>query len=363
MEDVYKRLALRLEQMPSGFPATEDGVELRLLEKVFAVREAEMALKIKPSGDTAEAVATRLEIPVEEARWILESMVKKGQLFCFKMFGRETYFLPPFVPGILEFQLDRLDKELAELIEEYRPALLKSLGSVAPPVFRVLPIQAAIDAKICIYPYEDVHLMIEQASAFNVMECICRKEHGLRGHACRHTSEVCLSFSSQPDMFDHYPLGRRISKQEALEVLAVAEKEGLVHNTFNVQQEPMFICNCCPCCCGILQAVKEADIPYMLATSSFVATINQETCARCGVCAEERCPMEAITRENGAYRVVPERCIGCGVCSPTCPTGSVSLVEKPRSQHVAPPTHLIEWNLARAASRGIELKWDSDADH
>jgi Pyruvate/2-oxoacid:ferredoxin oxidoreductase delta subunit len=190
------------------------------------------------------------------------------------------------------------------------------------------------------------------------MDCICRKEHALRGHPCTHSSEVCLGFSKQPDMFENYPLGRRISKEEALKILAIAEEEGLVHNTFNVEQEPVFICNCCTCCCGIIQAVKAAKIPHLLAKCSFVASIDQETCTQCGVCADERCPIGAISEEDGIYRVLPERCIGCGVCTPTCPTDSITLVQKPESEQIKPPAHMVEWNLARAASRGIELKFE-----
>ena len=63
MNDVYKRLAKRLDGLPNGFPATETGVELRLLEKIFTSEEAEMAMKIQPMPETAEAMATRLNMP------------------------------------------------------------------------------------------------------------------------------------------------------------------------------------------------------------------------------------------------------------------------------------------------------------
>lgn len=357
MTDVYRRLARKLDEMPNGFPSTEDGTELRILRKIFSPEEAEMALKVKPVGETIEAIAHRLGMTVAELQPILDNMVRKGQLFSFPLFEQKMYVLPPFVPGILEFQLNRLDKELAELMEEYRPVLLKSLGSIEPPIFRVLPIQARIDAKAQIYPYEDIRQLMEEATSFNVMECLCRKERALVGHPCTHSLEVCLGFSKQEHMFDDYPLGRRISKQEALGILAKAEEEGLVHNTFNVEQEPVFICNCCPCCCGILQAVRAAQIPHMLATSSFVAEIDQDSCTLCGICAEERCPVGAILEHHGTYKVLGEQCIGCGVCTPTCPTESIRLVRKPASAHVKPPAHMVEWNLARAASRGIELKF------
>ncbi len=35
MADVYTRLARALDAMPHGYPATEDGVELDILRKIF----------------------------------------------------------------------------------------------------------------------------------------------------------------------------------------------------------------------------------------------------------------------------------------------------------------------------------------
>ena len=32
--------------------------------------------------------------------------------------------------------------------------------------------------------------------------------------------------------------------------------------------------------------------------------------------------------DEGSYHIVPERCIGCGLCIRTCPTESIGLVHK-----------------------------------
>ena len=49
--------------MPNGFPATESGVELKLLERIFTPEEAEIALKIRPIPETVESIAERLGTP------------------------------------------------------------------------------------------------------------------------------------------------------------------------------------------------------------------------------------------------------------------------------------------------------------
>jgi len=358
MTDVYKRLAKRLDELPNGYPATESGVELRILEKIFTPEEAEMALKIRAMPETVEAVAERLEKSVPDMQAILDNLVEKGQIGSFKFGGQQVYMFFPFVVGIYEFQLNRMDKELSDLFEEYVPELITAVGRYEPSATRVVPVNTQISAELQVFRHEDVRRMLEDAKSFELNECICRKERALQGEPCKHPLETCLAFSNEEGAFDRYPTGKIISKEEALKVIADAEEEGLVHCTYNIEEGHVFFCNCCPCCCGILRGVKEFNAPYLLAKSHYVASINQDECVQCGVCADERCPMDAIVEEDGAYRVVPERCIGCGVCTPTCPTESITLVRKPESEQVKPPSNLIEWNLKRAASRGIEIKID-----
>ena len=355
MSDVYKRLATKLDQLPNGFPATDSGVELKILRKIFDPDEAEMALKLKPLPETAEVIAKRLGMQLMETEAILDNMAKKGQIWSEKKSGRQVYTLYPFVIGIWEFQVNRLDKELSDLYAQYLPVFGLSLGKFAPGVMRVVPINTTIEAQHQVLPYEDARQLLVSARTFQVADCICRKDAALQGRPCKHTREICLSFSSEERAFDKYPLGRMISKQEALNLLAKAEEEGLVHQTYNTRSDHFFICNCCSCSCPVLGATKHFGLPYLMAKSNFVAAINQETCEACGTCAEERCPMNAIVEDNGAYSVKPERCIGCGVCTATCPTESITLVRKPEGERDEPPENLVDWYSKRAASRGIKM--------
>jgi len=123
MADVYKRLAKKLDEMPTGFPATKSGVELKILRRIFSPEDAAMALKLKPLPETAEEVAGRLGQPVEEVRATLDGMAEKRQIGSMKMGGRQVYMLAPFVLGIYEFQLERLDKELVDIIISKEEAL------------------------------------------------------------------------------------------------------------------------------------------------------------------------------------------------------------------------------------------------
>jgi Fe-S-cluster-containing hydrogenase component 2 len=63
--------------------------------------------------------------------------------------------------------------------------------------------------------------------------------------------------------------------------------------------------------------------------------------------------MEAIREDNGAYQVDAERCIGCGVCTITCPTDSIALKRRSTWEEAAPPEDMKAWMEARTAAREV----------
>ncbi len=358
MTGVYKQLAERLDQLPHGYPATDSGVELKILQKIFSLEDAALALKLKYFPETAETIADRLGEPVEDVCATLDEMANKGQIGSSTSKGKQKYSLAPFVVGIYEYQLDRLDKELVDLFEEYFPVLSKSLGGYKPAIARTIPINTNLKQDYKIQPYENLPRMLERANSFRVMDCICRKERKIAGHHCDHSLEVCLGFSGEEGAYDYFSRsGRIISKEEAFKVIAQAEEEGLIHNVFyNTQEGHGAVCNCCSCCCGVIRAAKEYGAAHTLAKSNYLALIDSDDCIACGDCADERCQMEAISVNDDVYMVINDLCIGCGVCTIVCPTNAISLVERPLEDQDNPPIDFEDWSMKRASNRGIEFK-------
>jgi formate hydrogenlyase subunit 6/NADH:ubiquinone oxidoreductase subunit I len=67
--------------------------------------------------------------------------------------------------------------------------------------------------------------------------------------------------------------------------------------------------------------------------------------------------VEAVAEtDDGAYRVIGERCIGCGVCVETCPSEAMQLVPRPEIEHTTPPRDIIDWSVQRTASRSGPIK-------
>ena len=137
----------------------------------------------------------------------------------------------------------------------------------------------------------------------------------------------CLSFGKVADYVADRGFGKRISKEECLEILEATEKAGLVHNTNNFSGDLVFVCNCCGCCCGFLKMLKKYNAKYMLAGSNFGVAIDRESCSGCGDCLE-RCPMEALSLADEVAMVNDDTCIGCGNCVSVCPTESLSMVRR-----------------------------------
>ncbi len=351
MDDVFKHLAAKLDELPHGFPPTQGGVELRILEKIFSPEDAEMALHLLPLPETVEAVSLRVGRPVEPLRTVLDGMAERGQIIVVRLGGRKHYMLAPFVIGIYEFQLNRMDAELATLCEEYVPTLLRTVGGHKPALARVVPVNAHIDAHATILRTDSLREMLAHARSFRVAPCICRREQALLGSPCRHTSETCLAFSNLENAYEDMPSwGRTIGRDEAFAVLDLAEREGLVHSTYNVQRDQMFVCNCCSCCCGFLRGVKEFGAPHLLVRSNYVSAIHPDDCSGCGECAA-RCPMDAIVAHGDVYAVTDARCIGCGVCTVSCPTAAIALAPRPRPQRTTPPKSLVAWAVKRSWHR------------
>ncbi len=350
--DVYERLARRLDEFPQGFPATPSGVELRILRKIFSPEDAQLALKLRMVPETASAIGRRLRLPTREARATLDRMAGRGQIYSFRMRGVQRYMLAPFVVGIWEFQLPHLDAELASLFEEYAPTLLATLGGAPPAVARVVPVNKSLPARAEVLRWESVADLISSARSFRVMECICRKEQAALGHPCSHPLETCLAFSPEENAYDEFPTwGRTITREQALAILTRAEQEGLVHCTYNLQRQNMFVCNCCSCCCGFLRSLREFSAPHLLLRSNYVAVIDRERCAVCGYCLDSRCPVAAMAEQDGAVHVLPERCIGCGVCTVDCPGDAVSMALRPAEEASVPPRDLVSWSFSRAVHR------------
>ena len=130
-------------------------------------------------------------------------------------------------------------------------------------------------------------------------------------------------------------VARELSREEITDLIARAEREGMVLQPANAKS-PEFICCCCGCCCGVLTAAKKFPQPAEFLTSNFFAEIDPEKCTACGECMEI-CQMEALVSVNNHTEVLRSHCIGCGNCLNVCTSEAITLKKK-KKETVPPKT-------------------------
>lgn len=339
MNDInaYERLARHLDRLPAGFPRTEFGVELKILQKLFTPEEAQLAVLLSLKPEPVEAIAERAQVPAQELAPKLEEMARKGLIFRLRKGAEARYMAAQFVIGIWEYHVNALDEELIALVNEYIPVFFKESMALKTPQLRTIPLPRSITPEQHVMPYEEARRIIEEQDKIVVAPCICRKEHALVGKGCQRPLETCLVFGAGAQYYEDNGLGRPIDREEALKILHMAEEHALVLQPSNAQKV-MNICLCCGCCCQILKNLKKLSTPSEYVASNYWARVRQEDCIGCETCVE-RCQMEAISMVEGTAHVDSKRCIGCGVCIPTCPQEAIALESKPEDQKKTPPAH------------------------
>jgi ferredoxin len=350
----YHNLARRLDALPNGFPASADGVELKILTKLFTPEEADLAAQLRLTLETPTQLAARIGGSPADLRKQLKSMARRGLINADSTQGGLGFGLMPFVVGIYEMQAARLDVELVSLFERYFLEVFGRALAIEPSVHRVIPINASIPLGLEIQPFESAAGIIASAKAWGVSDCICRKQKQLIGQGCSHPLDVCLAMSSTPGAFDHSTVERALSQEEALATLRRAAEAGLVHSVSNYQKGLWYICNCCTCSCGILRSMADLGLANVIAKSAYITQIEAEKCVLCGVCVE-RCQFNALSLDS-ELRLDKLQCAGCGVCTISCPEDALHMVLRPQSELSAPPESETDWREARAHTRNLDLQ-------
>lgn len=333
----FKALRSHLDKQPVGFPRTLTGVEIRLLKSFFTAEEARAALALDHRGRTFGEVFVRainLGFDDEDRfKALLLSMEKKGSIFVRYTEENVTYALHPFVIGMFEMHLSKLNAGFFLDTHNYvlQRFLLEYLATEVPQM-RVIPIHESLATVQHIATYDQIREIVARSGdRIGVTACICRTGRDMAGLPCKATDrrEICMGFRDYADTYNRNGWGRKVSQEEALEILDQNEKEGLVLFASGMQ-EPQFVCSCCNCCCGVMEMVSAMPRPVDFTASNFYAVLDSSSCNGCGKCVK-RCHMNAVIYDKKSRKAIGidlNRCIGCGVCVPTCKTGALSLSMK-----------------------------------
>lgn len=338
LDEPYEKLRVLLS--PSlGVPLPKSELTQKLLTNMFTEEEAQIISKgvkkaLRPT--TIRRFRKRNKLRRMDAKKKLKDMKFKGKIIKVGF----ILVMPPYLPGLFEvyFTNNRDDPERMKKAGEAHYELIKSGFHVSHskrgiPLFRVLPAADPVEKSIevnkelevshKILPYEILEKYLSKFKTFAVQPCSCRTAAAYSGNPCKRTKEnFCISAGFLAKDLIKSGVGRQVDLNELMDIMKRAEKEGLIHESTNIQKTSVFICNCCPCCCGVIKAVKELDNRAGVAVSNFQPKIQEEICTQCNTCINI-CPMEAIHQTNGGIEINMQKCIGCGVCASNCPQGAI----------------------------------------
>ncbi len=341
--NTYEKLREFLDQFPVGFRKTQSGVEIEILKRLFTEEEAELAAFLTIRPERARSIARRSGKSLADIEHKLESMAKKGLIFRSRRDNKTLYNAAPFMIGLYEYSVNKIDKELAQLFKDYYyEAGLEEIGASNIPGFKVIPLEETIQTDTTLFPYQMLENSIRNARVIAVTDCVCRKESQLLGEGCDHPMETCLSFGVAAEYYIENEMGRKITPEDAIQIIKEADESGLVHAGAN-SKHLSNICNCCPCCCISMKGMTQfGQDKQKFMNAVFESIIDKELCISCGNCVE-RCPVKAITLEDIAI-VDRDLCLGCGLCASVCSEEAIRL--KPREDALEPFNRVLEMGAA-----------------
>ncbi len=368
-KDIYQKLGDKIDSLP--FRVNKSEALFNILKVLYSNEEAELVVRMPYGLSPAVEIEKATGIEKEKLKPLLDSLSEKGLVIDIHV-GKRYYYMPsPMVIGIFEFTMMRTGdnintKKHAELFHEYlndEKSFAANFGKgqkISP--LRALPHEGTvIDSDYTeVMDYEKAISIVESHKKFAIGLCSCRHEKLHLGQKkCDVALETCATFGDSSDFMIRHNFAKNISKAGMLENLARSKEMGLVFTCDNVKKRVSFLCQCCSCCCNLLQGISKFGYPNIIVTSGFIANVNKVTCEGCAKCAKA-CPIGAIEmiatgnhkNREGKLPVINEAiCIGCGVCSLKCTkTGSLKLVK--REKRVIHPETTFERVILQCLEQG-----------
>lgn len=218
----------------------------------------------------------------------------------------KRYRVPFFVPGSAELfnsSVDRIERNPAvtSFFERMTFIPLAGITQMVPPGgdgigMHVIPVERAIKAENKSVDLEHISYWLKKYEGhLSAGICSCRASRAVLGDGCSDdVNDWCIQVGDMADYTVETGRAHYITKERALEILELAEKNGYVHQITNIDGENKIfdICNCNVKICNALRTSMLFNTPN-LSRSAYTAKVDKNNCVACGKCVEI-CPAGAV---------------------------------------------------------------------
>jgi ferredoxin len=323
---MYEQLARSLKCPPEFVPALYDLVPREsaavMLLAVTWIGTSEMAVRLNMAIERVDDIVRRL---YQDG---LLSLKTEGNLVKAKSFYAiiNTFLGEGRLEGLPPEKLEKLREfYLTTRLDVYDRYL--ETGRIETSS-EVLTTQEALsfhrhphDGVSVVVAADEARKILRQAGVVALLPCSCR----LTFRRCDKPVETCLNIDTAAEEALTRGMGREISRSEAAGILAVANREGLVHLAIYAPGQPHYaLCSCCPCCCHDLQALLRYGRTAWVRRAGYIAETDRGRCLSCGICAA-RCYFGARTFMGETLILDESKCYGCGLCVSACPAGAIEM--------------------------------------
>ena len=363
-EKLWQRVARNFVSA-GGVPIPITDTLINLLKTLMKEDQAKFLLIFRKRSLNIDQIKSRSELDDIALKKILNELMDNGIIIGLpsRSTGIMVYSLVSILPGLIEYPFMRGEKgkkqqEIAKLMDilfdelshltqsNYNVIVEQFKGGT--PMDRVVPVNKEVEPYLdVVLPYEAIKGIIERNEIISVNYCYCRNWKDNLQDQCKLESPKlnCFQFGRYAQFLIDHNFGKRISKEEAIEILKEAEDNGLVHKAIhlkNPEQEEDAFCNCCNCCCQFFQLYKRGIFPFHTLTY-YLARTDENKCTGCGICSQ-KCPIEAIELIDSFSVTNHNRCIGCGLCAHHCPEKARNLERTGLREVFIPPSQLVKIN-------------------
>ncbi|MFW9972177.1 MAG: hypothetical protein ACFFDF_18465, partial [Candidatus Odinarchaeota archaeon] len=141
---------------------------------------------------------------------------------------------------------------------------------------KVVPMARNIDFDAKFIPSQEILEIVKRSNVVGISWCYCRMvQRKYNEPNCENPIYSCIHLSFGKSLYE-IPFKshnlRKVSKKKIEELLEECDKRGLIHQLiyFPNPQFYYIICNCCPCCCVVLNRFLKYGSPQMI-KSDFIA--------------------------------------------------------------------------------------------